>query len=178
MRKSLKAIIIALLFIGSYGLAWLFYQNGHDWLGSKVNHGELLPAAVSLNGEVPHYTPGKWTLLYVLPGHCEAVCLKNLYQIHQLYIALGKNATRVQRLVAHDIAEAALPVAQQEVNMPWVHAPLSHFIRRNSNVTLPSSGKLFIVDPHGMIILAYQDDVVPKSVYKDLERLFQASLIG
>jgi hypothetical protein len=68
----------------------------------RTNHGELLqpvPTLAQWGGE-PSVHTGHWTLILKPVGSCEARCQQQLARLRSVHDALGRDATRVQVLLA------------------------------------------------------------------------------
>ena len=110
---------VALLFFAPLALSFYLVLWARAWHpGGRVNAGELieparpLPAlalplwtaagAAPAGNTDPNSCRGKWTFLYVQPGHCGEDCRHRLYDTRQVRIALDRDMDRVQRVFIAD----------------------------------------------------------------------------
>jgi cytochrome oxidase Cu insertion factor (SCO1/SenC/PrrC family) len=167
---------------------WLYY--GVHWRPSgAVNHGELIVPARPLPdlsladaSGIParHVFLGKWTLVYVGNGGCDADCHATLFFMRQTRLSLNNEMTRVQRvfLSTGDCCDRAYLAAE--------HPGLRVF-DASSTAAQPllalfePQGRphgLFIVDPLGNLMMRYDARQPPQGLLEDLKRLLQLSQIG
>lgn len=193
--------LAALFFLPLVASFWLYY--GTSWRpGGHVNHGELIQPPrplpridlpqVALGGGPPGQptkalaardaTPfrGKWTLVYIGDGSCDASCRGTLYVMRQTRLALGTDMTRLARVflvtenccardyLAHEHAGITVLDAASAAGAPL----LSRFPAQNRAHTL------FVVDPLGNLMMRYDVRRDPRGLLVDLKRLLQLSQIG
>jgi cytochrome oxidase Cu insertion factor (SCO1/SenC/PrrC family) len=190
-RARLGLIGLAALFFVPLALSFYLYY-GTSWRpAGTTQHGELIVPArplpeVSLtlaDGTLagPERLRGEWHLIYVGPGDCPAACRDLLVRIRQVRLALDKDMDRVGRVFLYSGTLSAgdyllrehpgLLVADDAAGARL----LEEFPEGVSAVT---SGKLYVVDPLGNLMMSYPGDVPPKSILTDLERLLKLSHIG
>lgn len=161
-----------------------YYFLSHE---RHTNYGELmetrpLPAArlQLLDGAAFQLSrlSGKWILLMVDAGGCDAFCERKLFTIRQLRLAQGKDMERIERvwLISDDVAPPAAAVSGFQGT--WmVRAAGSELL-----VQLPAKGALtdhlYVIDPLGNLVLRYPRDADPLKIIKDLTRLLKTSRIG
>jgi len=185
------AALAALFFMPLLASGWLYY--GTSWRpGGHINHGELiqpprplpqvaLPRFV-LAGEALDPTPfrGKWTLVYIGDGGCDASCRGTLYVMRQTRLALGTDMERLERvfLVTADCC-AKDYLAREHAGITVLDASgaagaqlLSRFPPQDRPHTL------FIIDPLGNLMMRYDVRRDPGGLLVDLRRLLELSQIG
>lgn len=148
-----------------------------------VNYGTLLPTApiVGIEGTRPDGSPfrldelrGRWVLLALGRGDCDAGCERRLYATRQARTMQGKERDRVVRLflVGGDGAPSAALLAQHPglVTARVADAVAARFPA--------GAGSLYLIDPLGNLVLAYPEDPDIKGIARDLTRLLNASRIG
>lgn len=194
-NRRLQLLGLAALFIGPLLLAaWLYYGDSGWRPGSQTQHGDLVSPPITLP-EFDLATPAgarlthealrdKWTLLYVAEGECAERCRSALYDLRQVRLALGKEMTRVQRLLlyrgnccdAEFITEThpdlLLAAAEGEDGGRLLEA-LPRYASDPMN-----AGRSYIVDPLGNLMMSYPADAEPRGILKDLKRLLRLSHIG
>lgn len=197
-RSRLTLLLVVAAFLTPLIIAWVFNFGIEDWEpASKRNHGQLVEPArplanlslLAADGSVlrEEFLRGKWTLIYILGGECTELCRENLYKMRQVRLALGEDLDRVQRLmVMTDESAAAFSTELQEVYPGLVigHLPdaqaagqLSQF-QLNDGEGLAASGRVYLVDPLGNLMMSYEPDAEPGGMIKDLELLLKASYVG
>lgn len=193
-RSRRMLVTLALLFFGPIVVATFLYKAGVGPSG-RVNHGDLLdPArplpAVSLplakGGETgPGFLRGKWSLVYVGAGECDAACRQLLHRARQVHIALNREQERVQRvfLYAGSCCDRAwLDKEHPDLIVAWADeaggrellAPFPVY----GNVPVASAGRLYIVDPLGNLVMSYAPTFEDRGLLNDLKKLLQLSSIG
>ncbi len=167
---------------------WLYY--GVHWrpLGT-TNHGDLIVPArplpdVSLPDAkgVAHakVLRGKWTLVYVGTGACDADCRTTLVFMRQTRLSLNNEMTRVQRvLLATGQCCDGTYLASEHPGLLVLDA--SQAVAQPLLAQFPADGRaqaLYVVDPLGNLMMRYDARLPPKGLLEDLKRLLQLSHIG
>jgi hypothetical protein len=151
------------------------------------NYGELLlpPARITTQpfgrmGDTTTWTfadlRGRWILAVSDSGGCPATCIEKLTTIRQVRLALGRKASRVERVfVADDLKRPDAPALQPFEGMVVAITP--------TGVHLPPGAAndrahIYLVDPHGNVMMRWPAAADPKRMLKDLDRLLKASQIG
>ncbi|MCC7486536.1 MAG: cytochrome c oxidase subunit I [Burkholderiales bacterium] len=153
---------------------------------STVNYGELIvPRPVSgIALARPDGTPfdlsalrGKWVLVAVDAGSCDAECERKLVYLRQLRLTQGKNRDRVERAW---LVSGAGPVAGVAARFPGM------LVLRASGPGLAeafpapraASDHIYLIDPLGNLMMRFPRDPDPKGMTRDLSRLLKASASG
>jgi cytochrome oxidase Cu insertion factor (SCO1/SenC/PrrC family) len=190
-------ILLAILFIGPMIAAWSLYSSDNRWLlGETINHGQLIQPPLDfsqfkltdLSGSPLDSKKiiGQWLMVYITPEPCGAVCEKDLYNLRQVRLALGKDMDRVQRwwVTFPSVTPVILNKTPQK-NFPGMHYAKttlpevnSFFAKVELRGIAPQQGALYLVDPHGNMMMAYAPGAAPKGLLKDLTRLLNTSQIG
>ena len=186
------AALAALFFLPLLASAWLYY--GMNWTpGGHINHGDLIQPprplprlAIATTPERASAVPepilfrGKWTLVYVGDGQCDASCRSTLYVMRQTRLALGAEMLRVARVflvTANCCARDFL--AQEHAGMAIVGTADSVGAQVLSR--FPAGDRahtLFVVDPLGNLMMRYDVRHEPRGLLVDLRRLLELSQIG
>jgi cytochrome oxidase Cu insertion factor (SCO1/SenC/PrrC family) len=192
-------LLLLLLFFAPLLLAFVLYY-GSGWRPTgRTNHGELIEPARTLPlvalppvALAPGATPGgdalaaadvltgKWSLVYVNSGDCNADCRNTLYFMRQTHLGLANLAPRVQRvfLATADCCDRGY-LAREQPGLITLNADgaaaaplLAQFPpeRRSSSI--------FVVDPRGNLMLRYDAHDDPKGLRNDLKKLLTLSHIG
>jgi cytochrome oxidase Cu insertion factor (SCO1/SenC/PrrC family) len=154
--------------------------------GANANYGELIapqPARLSqlrILSQAPLDAGAlqeKWVMVTAEASSCPAGCAQKLATMSVVRLALGRNASRVGRMV---VVDGGLPAAS---------GPTEGFVvGRVADKPSPSSGAaadlrrdathIYLVDPRGDVMLRWPAAPDRKRMLKDLERLLRASQIG
>lgn len=194
--KRLQLGLLALLFLFPPAVAYvLFYMDVRPSSGSS--YGQLVQPVKSLKDTYLQTLDGqsfrfselkkKWTMLYVGESHCDESCNKNLYKIHQIRLAQGKNMGRVNSVY---IVPADTP--SSEVNKvgelyPGIMILLAQQqaftdlivqLYDNKRTASQAIERVYIMDPVGNVMMMYQAEADPTGIKKDLMRLLKISQVG
>lgn len=192
-RGRRRFLLLAVLFAAPFVLAWLYISVFGGWRpDTRINHGTLieparpldLPALPRLAAE-PLFTMTDWrrhwTLVTVAVEGCAATCRENLHTTRQVRLALGKDATRVQRvlLLAGPVADPEFYAGQhpQLTVLPLAEDSRATILEQFA-VPGASNDYLLLVDPLGNVMMWYPADVAPDALDADLKRLLKYSQIG
>ncbi len=171
---SLLGVVIAPMLLASamyYGGFWIPQDRSY--------HGELYGGRAGL-GELGVTAPAaaRWQLLVSAPRGCAEDCQQLVYLARQIHIGLGREASRA----SHALASAeALPqdyAARLQREYPQLQRyPLdpTAYARVAPDT---EAAQLWIVDPHGNLVLRYPADANGKQVLNDLRLLLKLSNIG
>jgi cytochrome oxidase Cu insertion factor (SCO1/SenC/PrrC family) len=123
----------------------------------------------------------KWSVVYVAE-QCEASCYEKLKDMRQLHVSLYKDIVRAQRVlitktknlskISNDFPDMLI------VNQPddAINQLMTQF--KVDDLDPAQSGRLYLVDPLGFLMMSYQTDAPLKNVHNDLKRLLKASWAG
>jgi cytochrome oxidase Cu insertion factor (SCO1/SenC/PrrC family) len=190
--------LLALLFFAPLLLAFLIYY-GSGWRpAGRTNHGVLILPARSLpqvalpqvaltqaapGGEAPAAASvfsGKWSLVYIGRGDCDAECRNTLYFMRQTHFGLANLIPRVQRvfLVTADCCDREF-LAREQPNLITLNAQGS--VGAALLALFPGerrAASIFVVDPRGNLMMRYDAHEDPKGLRDDLKKLLALSHIG
>jgi hypothetical protein len=179
-KLLLLASIFALPMIASYTVYRFFPPD------ASSNYGELLlpPATVTsqpfdrLGGGSLGFDDlrGKWVLVASDSGDCAAACREKLHAMNQVRLALGRNASRVDRVFVVD--DIRVPDAGAFSSYQGLAVAVT---RRG--LPLPGGAAndrahIYLVDPRGNVMMRWPANPDFRRMYRDLERLLKASQIG
>lgn len=157
----------------------------------RTNYGELMEPfqdVASLSGVGLDGTPaslaalsGRWIMITGSVGACDAACEHRLYLMRQVRLTTGKNRDRVERawIVPGDATPDARLLAQHE-GMVVIRAAPGAMLAAGFAATEGTRPEdhIWIVDPHGKLVLRYPVEADPSRIKKDLLKLLSASSIG
>lgn len=127
----------------------------------------------------------KWNLLYFTNENCDQTCVKNVYRMRQIRLAIGKHYGRIQRvLLVKQISDelelkatlkdfqGQLVVKSEKITQSFIDA------FKVKGIEDPfSAGRLYLIDPLGNLMMSYSPDQDPAGIIKDLNKIFRVSRI-
>lgn len=176
-RGRLQLLLILFVVIGPMVLATAMYQ-WRFWVPDGRNyHGELLGdgqsrASLGVQGDDRH-----WQLLVTAPQGCAEDCRQLVYLARQINIGLGRDADRGSHALAsaQPLDEAYASRLRREYPQLQRY-PLDP--ERYRQAQPDGAAQLWIVDPHGNLVLRYGAGANGKSILNDLRLLLKISRIG
>jgi cytochrome oxidase Cu insertion factor (SCO1/SenC/PrrC family) len=189
-RSAWPIVAIAALCLGPFVVALLLYA-GRDSLGGfgQLPNPDrelfaspptipLEPLNLAGGGQSkPDWSRSRWSLVYASLATCTADCAVALERLDQVWLSLGGDRDRVQRILL-------LPEAPPDDMVPdGFVIGLFDVSGGDSLVDLfgreqLEQGRYFVVDPLGNIILSYPDSADQQRLLDDLERLLSVSRVG
>jgi hypothetical protein len=119
----------------------------------------------------------RWQLLVSAPQACAEDCRQLVYLARQIQVGLGRDASRA----SHALAAAQPLDADYQAVLGREYPQLQRYPldsqRYQQQVGEPGP-QLWIVDPHGNLVLRYDAKVNGKKVLDDLRHLLKLSNIG
>ena len=173
-----QLILILMMVIGPMALATFMYKLQFWVPDSRSYHGELIGNGQTRADIGVQAGEGRWQLLVTAPTACAADCQQLVYLARQLQISLGRDASRANHALAAAQALSTDYEAKLKAEYPQLQRyPLdvSTFAR---NAAAPGEAQLWIVDPHGNLVLRYDAKVKGKDLLNDLRLLLKLSNIG
>ena len=186
-------ILLLVVCIGPFVLAWYFINFTDIGSDGTKNHGQLINPprpldnwALTTLDEEPRPLHGKWTFFYIAENGCESECEAMMEKLRLVHSASGKYSLRIQRVVAFADVQSHLTAQQQEayprlfslskqdVDMKQVLAQFA----LTSDDTPVSAGRLYLIDPLGNLMMAYDKDISKEDILDDVKRLLRYSRIG
>jgi hypothetical protein len=174
-RGRVKLVLLGLFFAAPFALAWLAYWL--DWApGATSNYGELVTPPRPLAGAPWEDLRGKWVLVTIDAGSCDAYCERKLYFMRQLRRAQGKDQARVARLWL--LTDGARPGAALLEAIEGTHVAPAQALAASFPAAGAVRDHIYLVDPLGNLMMRYPRDPDPSRMLKDLQRLLKVSGIG
>jgi hypothetical protein len=189
-RPPYRAALLALVFFAPLFFAFVLYY-GLTWRpAAHVNHGTLIDPARPLpaltltrvDGQATSALTERWTILYFDDGVCEATCRSALGSTRAVRLALGRDATRVQRVFFYRGRCCSVSLASEQPDLFLASAEGA--AGPEVLATLPAEGnagpapQIALVDPHGNLLMRYPPDASRLGMLEDLKRLLRLSHIG
>ena len=179
---------IKLLFIISVAFfpifaAYAVFLYFPEWLPDMTtNQGTLIQPPIVLDGieiEPGHY----WVLLIPVDSSCDKVCQQVLYLSRQAHIALGKNTSRVQRVILIEgrlSADFEELLREEHSEVKIIDIAGDETAVRLKALVPNGLHKLivFVMDPNGNVMMYYRPEQGGKPMLKDLKHLLKTSNIG
>ncbi|HEY0288290.1 MAG TPA: hypothetical protein VGC62_14960 [Pseudomonas sp.] len=173
-----QLMLVLLVAIGPMILATSMYTFKFWVPDSRSFHGELIGNGET-RAELGVQTDEKrWQLLVTAPSQCDADCQQLVYLARQIQIGLGRDASRA----SHAITTAQPLSAEYDARLTREYPQLQRYAldvkryqRAAPGIELP---QLWIVDPHGNLVLRYGAQVNGKDVLNDMRQLLKLSNIG
>jgi hypothetical protein len=180
-----KLVLIAAIFSLPILASYLAYFYLHP--RPTANHGELLlppaqasDASFAQPGGGPPFSfgelRGRWVLVTSDAGACGKGCLDKLVVMRLVWLALGRNGVRVERVYVIDFG--AKPDARDLEPFPGMRVVTAP---PGVGLTAQAAGDrshVYLVDPNGNVMMRWDAAQDPKGMLRDLERLLRASQIG
>ncbi len=186
--KQLQIIAIAALFLVPVIVAWFLYSGRAGLDSGPDAHGVLAEPPVELgdielppggDAGVEARLTGRWTFLYLERDPCGTACEEALVRMRQVRLALGKDASRVQRVFLPTVEDQDYDRATQAfpgmVVLPAGTPGRSELIER---IGARQPGEVLLVDPLGNLILSYPPGLDPDGLFRDAKHLLRLSKIG
>lgn len=126
----------------------------------------------------------QWTVVYFRDGVCDEVCAKTLFDSRQVFISLGREMSRVRRLM---VTDTPLTAELSEVHLQLLtsgsdsgSAGLKSQVREHVGAEIFDADpeQLYLVDPLGNLMMRFPSELPQKLFLKDLKVLLKASRIG
>ncbi|HEY6641499.1 SCO family protein [Povalibacter sp.] len=194
-RSRRMAWILVGAFFGPLLLAFLLYYGG-SFVGDgawrpagNTNRGDLIHPArplpafelVTTTGEKldARTLDGKWNVIFVGDGQCDARCREALVLMRQTRLALNDDMTRVQRLFLvtdHCCDQTYLDAEHAGLITATLDSPDGQSLLAVFPDT--DQGRIYIVDPLGNLMMSYSREAPQKGLLEDLKKLLKLSHIG
>ncbi|MCY1198189.1 hypothetical protein D9M71_123160 [compost metagenome] len=178
-RGRIQLLLILMVVIGPMMLATAMYKfsfwvpEGRSYHGTLIGNGQT-DADIGVQGAAPQET---WQLLVTAPGACEAECQELVYLARQIHIGLGRDASRA----GHSLAAAEVP-ADYADKLKREYPQLKRYeldvVTYAKAAGDQEGARLWIVDPHGNLVLRYDGTARGKQILNDLRHLLKLSNIG
>jgi hypothetical protein len=177
-RGRVQLLLVLLVALGPMVLATTMYTFKFWVPDSRSHHGEMIGNGETRTELGVQSDEKRWQLLVTAPQQCEADCQQLVYLARQIQMGLGRDASRASHALT--TAEPISPEYEAKLTREYPQLqryPLdvTRYRRMAPGVELP---QLWIVDPHGNLVLRYGAEVNGKDVLNDLRQLLKLSNIG
>ena len=190
-RRQIWILIGA--FFAPLALAFVLYYGLDMRPHGSTNKGDLIHPPLTLpEVELPGVADqtlaadalrGKWSMVYIGNGACDARCREALTLMRQTRLALGDDLPRVQRvfLISGNCCDQAYLEAEHSglllgrIDNPAGQTLLQTFPDAAEAAGL---GRIYLIDPLGNLMMKYESDAPQKGLLEDLKKLLKLSHIG
>ncbi len=191
-RRTSRWTLLAILalctapVIASYLAYYVFPPEGRVHYGALVepqtNLADIAVTPLAPTSDARSFAAlaGRWALVTIAPGACTLDCAQRLYAIRQVRLAVGRDAERVERVWL--VTDGQAPAAELLDQYPGLHvwfAPSGAVQERFAGAGQKDGlARIFLVDPHGKLMMRFPTQADPGRIRKDLVRLLKISRIG
>ncbi|WPO47603.1 hypothetical protein [Pseudomonas sp. S1Bt23] len=177
-RGRWQLLLIVAMVIGPMILATGMYKLQFWVPESRSYHGELIGNGQSRADIGVQADEARWQILVTAPRDCAVDCQQLVYLARQIQISLGRDASRA----SHALAAAQPLDADYQAKLQREYPQLQRYPLDLPTFTKGASDQgaplLWIVDPHGNLVLRYDARVKGKDLLNDLRHLLKLSNIG
>jgi hypothetical protein len=182
-RNRFKLILLFLLFFAPAVLAWLLVLGGWRPAGAS-HHGMLIQPPVPV-AELPLTSgtqapvdvrtfDGRWSMLLITAGPCEASCEYALDRLMRVHIALNKDADRVRLLLVLPQAVPTPPGLPDNLAVLQLPPAMAAELAGGA-ASAEIQPAVHLVDPYGFRMMQYPSPLDAQGLLKDLRRLLRLS---
>ena len=159
--------------------------------GGRTNYGDILdprqypmPAlgSTALDGTPAGLDTykGKWIMLQVDSGACDAKCKNKLFEMRQLRLTQGKAMDRIERVwMITDATPLDTTLMREYDGTRMLRVPpaaLQKWLPVDTGARM--TDHLYMIDPLGNLMMRFPKDADANKIKKDLGKLMRASSIG
>ena len=177
-KGRVQLLLIVLGVIGPMILATGMYKFQFWVPESRSYHGELIGNGQTRAEIGVQADEQRWQILVTAPQECSVDCRQLVYLARQVQIGLGREAGRA----SHALAIAQPLDAEYDAQLQREYPQLQRYPLDLATFTKTTGDKaapqLWIIDPHGNLVLRYDPSVKGKDLLNDLRHLLKLSNIG
>ncbi|WP_097306328.1 hypothetical protein [Pseudomonas chlororaphis] len=177
-RGRWQLLLIVAMVIGPMILATGMYKLQFWVPESRSYHGELIGNGQSRADIGVQADETRWQILVTAPRDCAVDCQQLVYLARQIQISLGRDASRA----SHALAAAQPLDTDYQAKLQREYPQLQRYPLDLPTFTKGAGDQgaplLWIVDPHGNLVLRYDARVKGKDLLNDLRHLLKLSNIG
>ncbi len=193
MKRLLRIelLLVALATFGPLLAAYWLYHGGYLAGLPRTKNPErhifeppvpLPPVAAVAGGRAVDnaWSGNTWSLVYARTSRCDDACVKDLVHLLQVHLSLGADKNRFQRVYLAPEPDPRIlkddTLLAGQFDGPQGEALLERL--RSADESSQGSlgtGRIYVVDPHGLLVLAYPGNADQAGLRKDLERLLGTS---
>ena len=184
LKLALIFAVCAAPVLGSYLSYYVVRPEG------RTNYGVLLEPqpsardvrATALDGTALPLSSlsGRWVMVSVDAGACDAACVDKLYAMRQVRLTTGKDRDRIERVML--ITDGATPAAALRADYEGTVMARIDAAGASRLFPVPDAGRVadhvYMIDPLGNLMMRFPAGADPNRMKKDLARLLRASRTG
>ena len=177
-RGRIQLLLIVLGVVGPMLLATGMYKLQFWVPEGRSYHGELIGNGQTRADLGVQADEQRWQMLVTAPKDCSVDCQQLVYLARQIQIGLGREAGRA----THALAAAQPLSSDYDAKLTREYPQLQRypldaatFGKTTGDNATP---QLWIIDPHGNLVLRYGPNVKGKDLLNDLRHLLKLSNIG
>lgn len=129
-----------------------------------------LPSSKGLPIAFPH---GKWLLLMASPQECNALCQSTLYRMHQVRVAQGPQMLRLERVWLGGAKTDPHYAGAERDGVTVQIDTQSLLISQLPKSSDPLEGSIYLLDPHGNLVMRYDNTVVPGKMIREIGKIMK-----
>lgn len=178
-RGRLQLLLIIAVVLGPMLLASAMYRFGF-WVPESRSYDGVLIATGQGRAAlgVTATAEPRWELLVTAPQGCNEECRQLVYLARQINIGLAREAARA----GHALAAGQALETDYEQRLEREYPQLMRYpldaAAYSTHPEAPAGPQLWIVDPHGNLVLRYDAKADGKAILDDLKYLLKISQIG
>ena len=177
-KGRLQLLLILLGVIGPMILATSMYKLQFWVPEGRSYHGELIGNGQTRADLGVQAQEDRWQILVTAPKECSVDCQQLVYLARQIQIGLGRDAGRA----SHALAVAQPLSSEYDAKLTREYPQLQRYPLSLTDFQKTAGDKavpqLWIIDPHGNLVLRYDPTVKGKDLLNDLRHLLKLSNIG
>ncbi|PMU09055.1 MULTISPECIES: hypothetical protein [unclassified Pseudomonas] len=177
-KGRLQLLLILLGVIGPMILATGMYKLQFWVPEGRSYHGELIGNGQTRADLGVQAQEDRWQILVTAPKECSVDCQQLVYLARQIQIGLGRDAGRASHALAMAqplSSEYDAKLTREYPQLQRYPLSLTEFHKTAGEKAVP---QLWIIDPHGNLVLRYDPTVKGKDLLNDLRHLLKLSNIG
>jgi hypothetical protein len=182
-KGRVQLLLILLGVIGPMILATGMYKLQFWVPEGRSYHGELIGNGQTRAELGVQAQEDRWQILVTAPKECSVDCQQLVYLARQIQIGLGRDAGRA----SHALAAAQPLSSEYDAKLTREYPQLQRYpldlatfstFNKTAGTGDKTAPQLWIIDPHGNLVLRYDPTVKGKDLLNDLRHLLKLSNIG
>lgn len=180
-RGRLQLLLILAVVVGPMLLASAMYRFDFWVPETRTYDGTLVATGQgrdALGVTAPVAAEPRWELLVTAPDSCAEDCQQLVYLARQINIGLAREAGRA----SHALASGQALTADYDQRLQREYPQLQRYSLDPAvyarHPEAPGGAQLWIIDPHGNLVLRYDAKANGKAILDDLKHLLKISQIG
>jgi len=182
-KGRVQLLLILLGVIGPMILATGMYKLQFWVPEGRSYHGELIGNGQTRAELGVQAQEDRWQILVTVPKECSVDCQQLVYLARQIQIGLGRDAGRA----SHALAAAQPLSSEYDAKLTREYPQLQRYpldlatfstFNKTAGTGDKTAPQLWIIDPHGNLVLRYDPTVKGKDLLNDLRHLLKLSNIG